>query len=352
MPIRVATVRAADIPSSQTDFPFYVDLGRVGATALTLAEAQSSRWYTDTDLVTEMAREIVSLTEGHGKYASLTSTSKIAIDYDGIRADYGVGATFGRNNVWSASRARYHLNDTTDSTGNGFTLTNNNSVSFNSQKIANGGDTGASNTNKTLSIDASGPAGISYTQFGTAWSNGGWFNPYTTSGFYSFYGIQVQEDSPTNRRLYRLTNDAGTLKLSVFDGTSNLYSTSQSLVVDTWYHLIVVFTGTQFLVYANGVNVLTQNRSLSTFSSSQAGGLGIFCSRFGNSNFDVGSIRADEFYTTESALSANWITTEYNNQNAESTFWGTWTTFGGGGFTPTPLMHMRMMAGGGVQVVI
>jgi len=30
-------------------------------------------------------------------------------------------------------------------------------------------------------------------------------------------------------------------------------------------------------------------------------------------------------------LSANWITTEYNNQNDEAAFWGTWTDAGGGG---------------------
>ena len=151
MPVRVATVRAADVPATQTDFPFYVDLGRVGATALTLADAQSSRWYTDTDLVTQMAREIVSLTEGHGKYASLTSTSKIAIDYDGIRADYAVGDTFGRNNVWSAYRGIYHLDGVTDSFGSN-DLVNTNSITFPAGKIGNAASAGSSNTNKKLSV--------------------------------------------------------------------------------------------------------------------------------------------------------------------------------------------------------
>ena len=44
-------------------------------------------------------------------------------------------------------------------------------------------------------------------------------------------------------------------------------------------------------------------------------------------NFDG---RIDEARMKNGALSANWITTEYNNQNAEATFWGTWTDAGGG----------------------
>ena len=40
-----ATVNAADVPASQTDFPSYVDLSRLGIT--TLAEAQSVRVYAD-----------------------------------------------------------------------------------------------------------------------------------------------------------------------------------------------------------------------------------------------------------------------------------------------------------------
>jgi hypothetical protein len=40
-----ATVRAADVPSTLTNFPTYVDLDRLGIT--TLAEAQSVRVYAD-----------------------------------------------------------------------------------------------------------------------------------------------------------------------------------------------------------------------------------------------------------------------------------------------------------------
>jgi len=39
-------------------------------------------------------------------------------------------------------------------------------------------------------------------------------------------------------------------------------------------------------------------------------------------------------------LSANWVTTEYNNQSDEATFWGTWSDVGGGGANTTNFFYM------------
>ena len=111
-----ATVRAADVPSTQTDFPSYVDLDRIGVT--TLAEAQSIRVYADEAKTVEWAREIVSATEMHVKVPSLTSTVDIYVDWDGVRSDYAVGATYGRNAVWVDYEFVSHDGGGTDSTGN------------------------------------------------------------------------------------------------------------------------------------------------------------------------------------------------------------------------------------------
>jgi len=45
----------------------------------------------------------------------------------------------------------------------------------------------------------------------------------------------------------------------------------------------------------------------------------------------------------DSALSANWITTEYNNQNDEAAFWGTWTDAGGGATANNSARRMLLM---------
>ena len=339
MPIRVATVRAADVPATQTDFPVYVDLGRVGATALTLADANSSRWYTDTDLVTQMAREIVSLTEGHGKYGTLTSTSKVAIDYDGIRADYAVTDTFGRNNVWTGFRAVYHLNDLVDSTGNGYTLTNNNSVTMNATgKLGGAADFTSGNTNKSLSV--ANDVGIST----TAYTIDLWVNKYSVTAYgQGTYTINAS----TNRRYYGFYEDSGGASHRfAHEGTSNTqFNVGTSWSNNTWHKLTQTFDNSSYFGYVNGA--LGSSRT----SSGNTGGV--------TNTFRLGAHQGgtavaalfwqgliDEARVSSNTNSANWITTEYNNQNAESTFWGTWTTFGGGGFTPTPLMHMRLMAGG------
>ena len=94
---KLATVNSARVPSTQTNFPAYVDLSRLGIT--TLAEAQSVRVYADSSKTTEWAREIVSATEMHVKVPSLTSTVTMYVDYDGVRSDYAVTDTFGRNAV-------------------------------------------------------------------------------------------------------------------------------------------------------------------------------------------------------------------------------------------------------------
>jgi len=58
-------------------------------------------------------------------------------------------------------------------------------------------------------------------------------------------------------------------------------------------------------------------------------------------NADNGGTRGmmgdgDEYRLRNGTLSANWITTEYNNQSDESGFWGTWTTVSGGAPTFIP----------------
>jgi len=112
-----ATVNASDVPATLTNYPAYVALSRLGIT--TLAEAQSVRCYSDSAKTTELAREIVSVTEMHVKVSSLTSTFVLYVDWDGARADYAATDTYGRNAVWSDYAFVFHFeNSLTNSVGN------------------------------------------------------------------------------------------------------------------------------------------------------------------------------------------------------------------------------------------
>ena len=348
MPIRVATVRAADVPASQTNMPVFFDIGRIGATALTLAEANSLRVYTDTDLVTQMAREIVSATEGHAKYPSLTSTSKIAMDFDGIRADYAVTDTFGRNNVWTGHTAVYHLNESSgnasDSTVNAYTLTNTNTVGYATSKINNGADFTSTNPDKRLTYTTD-TMGIGATG---AITFGGWVRATeeVTSADFGvrslFFKLISGASGSEISVIYEFNGGTRRLRFQRAGSANSLQYHTVTLGIVDFNHIQITFDGSTVKGYLNGVEVT----SVANSGTQNIGSQGTFIGVFNTANIGYWRGLIDETRVSQSARSANWITTEYNNQNAESTFWGTWSTFGGGGFTPTPLMHMRMMAGG------
>ena len=152
---KTATVNASDVPSTQTNFPAYVDLSRLGIT--TQAEADSVRVYADSGKTTEWAREIVSATEMHVKIPSLTSTTAIYVDWDGVSSDYAVTDTYGRNAVWTGYKAVHHGDSVVDASGNLGNLTNTGSVAYSAGKVGKAFDGGASNTTKRMSITGSSP---------------------------------------------------------------------------------------------------------------------------------------------------------------------------------------------------
>jgi len=322
---KTATVRSGDVPATQTDFPTYVDLDRLGIT--TLAEAESVRVYADSAKTTEWAREIVSLTEMHVKVPSLTSSTEIFVDWDGVRADYAVTDTFGRNAVWTGDRAVYHLNNVNDSTSNAYNLTNNGTAVFNAAKISDGVDFGTANTTKSLEV--TNDLGIT----GGNITLSGWVKLNTEIST-ATYPLMIQGDSGTHVNydiVYALRN--GNQQL-IFNRQRQLISNNQIFHIVTlgtanWNYVALTYDGTTMRAYLNGVQV-------GTLTTSGNGG-GAAIDRFilgadkGQSSIDEASTTQDETRVSSTVKTANWLLTEYNNQNDEATFWGTWTDAGGGG---------------------
>jgi len=327
-----ATVNAASVPATQTDFPTYVDLDRLGIT--TLAEAESVRVYADSGKTTEWAREIVSLTEMHVKVPSLTSTVVMYVDYDGIRADYAVTDTYGRNNVWSDYAAVYHLEgDSPDSTASGNNGTNSNTTfSTGNGKIRQGVGFGTAGRAHRISMNSTNMPQTTASRTVSAWGR------YTVSG------------AEVILFMYGNGGATGGMFTCGFNGTGAfMYGIARDLVVilshtiDVWYKFDTTYNGTTTTIYRNGASIGSGTPVLNTGNIATAA-IGADNGTWSAAAGTKGNI--DEVRVSTLSRSANWITTEYNNQNAESTFWGTWTTFSGGGFTPNPLMHQRMMASG------
>jgi len=317
-----ATVNAAKVPSTQTNFPSYIDLSRIGIT--TLAEAQSVRVYSDEAKTTELAREIVSATEMHVKVPSLTSTTDIYVEYDGVSADYAVTDTYGRNAVWSGYRAVFHLDGLTDSTGNSYTLTNNNTVTLNATgKLGGSADFTSSNTNKSLSVASD--LGLST----TAYTIDMWVNKYSVTA----YGQGPwTHNSNTNRRYYDYYENSGgaSMRFAQEGSPGKQFNLATGWSNSTWHKITQTFDNTNMYgyldgAYGNQVAVSGDTGSVTnTFRlGSHQGGTAVA------SLFWQGLI--DEARVSSTTNTANWITTEYNNQSDEATFWGTWSTVGGGG---------------------
>jgi hypothetical protein len=115
-----------------------------------------------------------------------------------------------------------------------------------------------------------------------------------------------------------------TSRISVFF-SGNEIDTS-ALSIDTWYKLTAVKDGATMRFYLNATSQGTTTLGTVAYTENLYSIGADAQSAFSvNSNLTMDIVR-----NRASALSANWITTEYNNQNDEAAFWGTWTTFGGG----------------------
>lgn len=316
-----ATVNAASVPATQTNFPSYVDLSRIGIT--TLAEAQSVRVYADSAKTTEWAREIVSATEMHVKVPSLTSTVSIFVDWDGVRADYAVTDTFGRNAVWSDYTIVLHGDSTTESSGNN-TLTHTNVTSV-SGKIGQAFDaTGATNSYSEFT-----------TKLGTFWDNDYTFQCWADlDSFDATNGNQFIWAGDRNQQHIDIS---GQLILNTFNaGSSNVQSTS-SLSLNTWtmthWQRVTATTGK---LYINGADNTSGTNAMRNPAGTLTQAFRLFIREDNTASAYDGQM--DEIRLRAFELTANWITTEYNNQNAESTFWGTWSNVGAS--LPSNLMMM------------
>lgn len=353
MAFKTATVNSSKVAATLADFPSYIDWSRVGIA--TLSEAQSARVYADEAKVTEWSREVVSANEGHTKLPSLTTTTPIYVDYDGIRADYAVTDTYGRNAVWSngynsvshaeeSSGTRANSQGGTDLTQTG---TINNAVGKigNAVSIVNGTNylEGADGTTFDISPNLS----LSC-----------WIYLTTTPGSNVEYPIINKDTGGASQRSYTTSylNNAGTPQIrmgvsaSGTFGSNAVYSTHNvTLAGTTWYKLRFQFNSansntTKISYFVDGVNVGNGSMSINTgtvnsiFNSTTPTRLATY-SGITNVHF-VG--RMDEIRFETLVRSNDWETTEYNNQSDEAAFWGTWTDLGGGP-TPTNVAARRLV---------
>lgn len=151
------TIPASVVDDDVSNFPVFVDLSLLGSNFFSEVTSDGADIrMTEGDGFSEVPVEVVGIDTGaetgelHFRATTLSSTTDsvfyLYFDNPGATA-VADGATYGRNNVWSNGyEAVYHLPTTTDSTGNGYTLTESNISNSSSALMGEAADFNGSNS--------------------------------------------------------------------------------------------------------------------------------------------------------------------------------------------------------------
>lgn len=252
---------------------------------------------------------------------SSTADTVFVVDIDGTRSDYAATDTYGRNNVWSDYEIISHLDSTSsaiDATGHGNTGATHGSMSVVSAPTGSGLDLSATgyvdygNAGNMLTGDMS----ISIWFKSTDSDGGAPIAKSYYSGSPSRYWITLRPGTNSGNLGY----DGGVAGNNQFDCP----------YLDGNWHLIhgVYDRSATSRVYVDGVFISSQGISGGSsynFNNPNSLLLGVYPTPGGGafnhkSNLNFEAVLS-EFRNIRSAVSADWISTEYANQNSPSAFY-------------------------------
>ena len=276
--------------------------------------------FTSSDGTTELPREIESYTGGT-LYAwvkvTLTQDSGDSSD-DVIYMYYGNDAatepapdsTYGAQNVWDSNyKMVQHLNETSgtheDSSANDKDGTPQGGVTQDATGQINGADE-FDGTDDYISTTLTLPGGT---------------NPFTVSFWFKSPDVAntkqdiVEQYNAGTTTLFAFYIDAGELKYAVVNATSQKKECKLDPVNnDTWYYVVGIYDGSWSTLYVDGSSI--QSEMASALEGDQTQNV-----EFGQNRLEgqfYGTL--DEVRISDITRSADWITTEYNNQNSPGTF--------------------------------
>lgn len=201
---------------------------------------------------------------------------------------------------------------TTDSSGNGNTLTNNNSVAEGTGQFDGGADLGSANSDKTLNI-ADDLALSRHAQTISCWIK---LNAEIASGEWVFWGINSNENDDGLELAYQY--NGGTIRLV---GQYNKNGVAPSGVINytltmgtaSWYHVVFTWTGDAtangLKLYVNGSNV---GNATATLGTGSVGGDDIRIGARNQGVYGFASCIFDDFAIFDRVLSSTEISNLYN----------------------------------------
>lgn len=321
---------AGQVSGTHSNFPVLITpSAHTNIGSLTLAEAESVRVYTDASLTTECARQVVSADEIWVKVPSLSSSTDLYFDWDGVRADYAVGATYGRNNVWSDYNIVLHLSsNNVDSAGNATSILANQNITYGTPNSPLGPSANFNGTNSYIRYAKTDAVPIGSTPHTVSY----WVRPETIKAAAQGHTSQWTFSTSGNAFFTGTRNFSG---YGFYNSDQYAYNlTSTNYPVNTWTYITTVNEAANSRLYTNGALRYSRGSRL-TFTGQGPWTLG----RQGELNAEYFDGQLREVRTRSTSVSADWIATEYNNHNNNAAFWDdSAVSSGGSTFTPSAII--------------
>lgn len=316
--------------SDHSSFPVYVDLSNLDSDFHTnVKEDGCDIRIVESDETTETPFELVeyasSTDSGELHFLvdtlSYNATTTFYIYYGNSGAScYGNTDTYGRNNTWPNYKIVQHMNGTTTNSTGDVTATASN-VSFGTSfgKIGQGADFNGTSSK----VDFSTASGVT-----TVTSMQWWIKSTQTTLRYPI--VLERSDNASNLDLH-INGVAGRGGIGFWNGTAYRQINGTTVNVrDGNPHMIVgTRNGANAALYVDGSSEGTATNFHTINVGLDRWALGY--DRNAGSTYYDGSM--DEVRVTTLELSADWVATEYNNQNSASSFYyfgGQETDTGGG----------------------
>lgn len=217
--------------------------------------------------------------------------------------------------AWNANyKAVWHLKETPaggsgdfkDSTANGY-----NSTNTTTQPSAT---TLGKTSPGAISLNIDGNRG-KYLQFNTGALGG---TALTIAGWYYVTAYVVDRPLICQRRdNWQLIQQSGSkLQFCMWTSSGQVnYTPTNTFPLTQWFHLAITYNGANVIFYYNGTAIYSPAETKSIYTSATSTSIGWDT----YSGYFTGMI--DEVRLSSVARSADWIATEYNNQNSPNTFY-------------------------------
>jgi hypothetical protein len=318
---KTITINESMVPGSTTltDFPVLIsltdtDLRTTGNGGSVGKSDGTDIVFTSSDGVTKLSHELERYISTTGELIAWVEVSSLlATTNTTLYMYYGNASATDQQDVsgtWSNGFGGvWHTPDGTTLSANDST-SNNNDGTINGPTATTGKiDGGASiATNQYIAVSSAASINI---PTGT-WET--WFNTNTlASGDYArlFY------KDAGGTRAFEVYIRNGQLYTEIF--ANNHYSTNTTTTISTgtWYHVAGTYDGDVLRIYLNGTSE-NPNSAPSTNMTTTGGSFGI--GRAVGDTFAPYSGKLDEVRISSSVRSADWLATEYNNQNNPATY--------------------------------